>query len=95
MLRPPGVIPIRGTLTAPFATVAEGLSVAQTGDTIYVRAGTYSTVDIDKSGITLSGYPNEIVKIIARLVCYQQTNDIVENFDVSGAPAGNYNGAVE
>ncbi len=84
-----------GTLTAPFATVAEGLSVAQTGDTIYVRAGTYSTVDIDKSGITLSGYPNEIVKIIGRLVCYQQTNDIVENFDVSGAPAGNYNGAVE
>jgi len=84
-----------GTLTAPFATVAKGFSVAQTGDTIYVRAGTYSTVEINKSGITLSGYPNEIVKIIGRLICYQQNNDTVENFDVSGAPAGNYNGAVE
>ena len=84
-----------GTLTAPFATVTKGLSVAQTGDTIYVRAGTYSTVEINKSGITLSGYPNEIVKIIGRLICYQQNNDTVENFDVSGAPAGNYNGAVE
>ena len=31
-----------GTLTAPWLTIAKALSTASGGDTIYVRAGTYS-----------------------------------------------------
>jgi parallel beta-helix repeat protein len=54
-----------GTLSRPFCTISKGLSVAQPGDTIFIRAGTYPTQRIrGKSGtaslpITLRAYPGE------------------------------------
>ncbi len=56
-----------GTIDQPFLTIPKAVSVAQLGDTIYVRGGTYSissTITISKSGITderyfLFGYSNE------------------------------------
>ena len=56
-----------GTLTEPFATVAKAVSVAQAGDLIYVRGGTYfpsQTINIATSGtpgnlIKLWAYPGE------------------------------------
>ncbi len=56
-----------GTIDQPFLTIPKAVSVAQLGDTIYVRGGTYSissTITISKSGITderyfLLGYSNE------------------------------------
>jgi hypothetical protein len=54
-----------GTQTAPFKTIQRAAIVANPGDTVLVRAGTYSeSVDIPKSGvsgqpITIKAYPGE------------------------------------
>ena len=54
-----------GTLAAPWKTIQHGVSKLAAGDTLYVRAGTYSeSVSITASGtssapITISSYPGE------------------------------------
>lgn len=56
-----------GTITSPFHTIAKAVSVVQSGETIYVRGGTYSltaTITLGKSGtenarISLLAYPGE------------------------------------
>lgn len=61
-----------GTLSSPFASLAKAQSMASTGDTVYVRGGTYATFTIaatdanynyvhvlNKSGITYAAYPGE------------------------------------
>jgi hypothetical protein len=61
-----------GTISAPFKSLTKAQSVAVSGDTVYIRAGTYTSFTIassdttynyvhnfSKSGITYSGYPGE------------------------------------
>lgn len=54
-----------GTVDQPVQTIQKGVDLAQPGETVFVRAGTYvETVTIDKSGtagqpITISAYPGE------------------------------------
>jgi hypothetical protein len=46
-----------GTYSAPFLTVQKAISIAQAGDSIYLRAGTYinnSTINISSSGTALN-----------------------------------------
>jgi hypothetical protein len=58
-----------GTLAAPFATLAKGLTVLQAGDTLYLRGGVYNqrihsdtqTIPVGTAGnvITIASYPGE------------------------------------
>lgn len=54
-----------GTISKPFRTIQKGVNSTNTGDTTYVRGGTYhEAITITNSGtssspITLSGYPGE------------------------------------
>src|SRR5262252_8168098 len=61
-----------GTQTAPFASMARGITVLHAGDTLYVRAGTYPGYDINRpfpsgtswsQAITVAGYPGETVVV--------------------------------
>src|SRR5512141_399700 len=60
-----------GTLQAPFATIARGMQMAQAGDTVLLRGGTYrETLSSVRSGlpgqpITVTSYNNEQVFISA------------------------------
>jgi hypothetical protein len=57
-----------GTLAAPLATPGKALALAAAGDTILLRAGTYTitrTLAITKAGLTLRSYPGEQAKIVA------------------------------
>ncbi len=49
-----------GTITSPFLTIAQAMTTVTTGDTVYLRAGTYrETVNITTPSITISGYQTE------------------------------------
>jgi hypothetical protein len=54
-----------GDISHPFKTIQHGVNVAQPGDTVYVRGGTYNKqVQMVRSGtagspITIAGYPGE------------------------------------
>jgi hypothetical protein len=49
-----------GTLSNPFATLSKAISASSSGDTIYMRGGTYTnSITISKSGITIRNYNNE------------------------------------
>lgn len=49
-----------GTLSSPYATVSKAISASSSGDTIYMRGGTYTnSITITKSGITIRNYNNE------------------------------------
>src|SRR5687768_8382261 len=71
-----------GTLAAPFRHIQRAASVAQPGDTVFVRAGTYrETVRPAKSGtetarITFKPYNNESVTISGA--------DLVKSWSVNG-----------
>jgi parallel beta helix pectate lyase-like protein len=57
-----------GTLAAPVATPGRALALAAAGDTILLRAGTYTitrTLSIAKTGLTLRSYPGERARIVA------------------------------
>jgi hypothetical protein len=57
-----------GTLAAPLATPGKALALAAAGDTILLRAGTYTitrTLSITQAGLTLRSYPGERAKIVA------------------------------
>ena len=57
-----------GTLAAPLATPGKALALAAAGDTILLRAGTYTitrTLSITQVGLTLRSYPGERAKIVA------------------------------
>jgi len=84
-----------GTLTSPFNTISKAMNVAQTGDLIYVRAGTYPTFSISKSGITVAGYNGEMPVISGGkgIECSKKTDVVIKGFDVTGA-SGNYIGAI-
>ena len=49
-----------GTLSSSFATLSKAMSASSSGDTIYMRGGTYTnSITISKSGITIRNYNNE------------------------------------
>jgi hypothetical protein len=58
-----------GAISTPFATPAKALSLAQPGDTVYLRGGVYrSTITAVRSGtwnapITISAFPGEAVTV--------------------------------
>ena len=57
-----------GTLAAPLATPGKALALAAAGDTIPLRAGTYTitrTLSITQVGLTLRSYPGERARIVA------------------------------
>src|SRR5438552_3044438 len=61
-----------GTMAAPFKTIRKGAMVAQPGDTVYLRGGTYNeAVSLTTSGtatawITFSAAPGELPIIDGR-----------------------------
>jgi parallel beta-helix repeat protein len=62
-----------GTQSAPFKTLAKGVSILNAGDTLYVRSGTYlqtGSLNISRSGtstarITIAGYPGDAMPVIS------------------------------
>ena len=64
-----------GTETAPFRAITKGIAVAQAGDVIYIKAGTYAEVggiQISKSGVAgrnmvISSAPGDLGKVWIRL----------------------------
>ena len=84
-----------GTLASPYKTISKGISKAVAGDTVYVRAGTYPTFSISKSGITVSGYNGEMPLISGGIGirCYNANNVTIKGFEVTGV-SGNYIGAI-
>lgn len=71
---PSGSDTAAGTLAQPFGTIARGLSFLKAGDTLYIRAGTYSErIDSNRQTIPtgtswadapiIAGYPGEIVTL--------------------------------
>jgi hypothetical protein len=86
-----------GTLAAPVATPARALQLAAAGDTILLRAGTYSitrTIDITKAGIVFKAAPGESVRIVAgtsdltnltSVVVVYSSGVTVENLELQGA----------
>lgn len=56
-----------GTVAKPVATPKQALNMAESGDTIYLRAGRYAIerfLWIDKASLTISSYPNERAAIV-------------------------------
>lgn len=62
----------KGSLTSPFLTIKKGISILKPGDTLFIRAGTWTEqIDLagpNKSGtasawLKISGYPGETVVI--------------------------------
>lgn len=48
-----------GTFNAPWQTPQYAVETAPDGATIYIRAGTYSPITIERTGLTLLSYPGE------------------------------------
>ncbi len=84
-----------GALTTPFKTISKAINAALTGDSIYVRAGTYPSFAVSKSGITIAAYSGEMPVISGGIGirCYNANNVIIQGFEVTGA-SGNYIGAI-
>ncbi len=91
-----------GSFNAPFATIAKAVSVAQPGDTIFLRGGVYnltSTVTLSKNGSDelryyLKGYPNDSQRPLLNFSSMQSGDGInltgsywfIKGIDVCRAP---------
>ncbi len=53
-----------GTLAAPWLTLQHAVDTAIPGSIIYVRGGTYLGFIIERSNLTVSGYPDETVVVV-------------------------------
>jgi parallel beta-helix repeat protein len=84
-----------GTLSQPFCTINKGIAVLQSGDTLYVRRGTYPAFSVNKSNITISGYNGElpIINEGIGIRLYNASYVTVHGFEVVGA-AGNWSGGI-
>jgi parallel beta-helix repeat protein len=81
-----------GTIDSPLKTISKAINLAQTGDFIYVRAGTYPSFAImDKSNITISGYNNEYPLITGNfpISLYRVSYITISGFEVTGATTQN------
>jgi hypothetical protein len=86
-----------GTLAAPLATPGRALAVAAAGDTVLLRAGTYSitrSLAITQRGLTLRSYPGEWARIVAgtgdltnlaSVVVVYASRVVVEDLELQGA----------
>ena len=94
-----------GSNTRPWATLSYALGVAEPGDTIYVRAGTYpeGEINIPKSGlpgspITIRNYPGERPILFHTTVRFNGKSYIAwQGFEIDGNEAedsGDYNNEV-
>ena len=74
-----------GTVSSPFATVSKAISAASSGDTIYLRGGTYTnSITISKSGITIRNYNNEKPIIVGTTSTTVQFSSKVSNVMIYG-----------
>jgi len=90
-----------GTLTAPYLTIQKGLGIAQAGDTVFVKAGTYQEyVSFKNSGtmgqpIVLKNYGNEVVLVDAentRVYCIytnKKSNLVVDGINAANSTVYN------
>ncbi|HXJ61203.1 MAG TPA: right-handed parallel beta-helix repeat-containing protein, partial [Verrucomicrobiae bacterium] len=91
-----------GTLTTPWLTIAKALSTASGGDTIYVRAGTYSEGDKVISGpsgsasapTVLAAYQGESVQLIGSGNSGRVALDALSYFTIDGLTISNLNQGV-
>lgn len=73
-----------GTESLPFKTITKAIDAAKTGDTIYVRAGTYPAFTVSKSGLKILAYPNERPLISGGLGVWIKANDVLfSGFEVA------------
>ncbi|HJZ87363.1 MAG TPA: right-handed parallel beta-helix repeat-containing protein, partial [Polyangia bacterium] len=87
----------RGTMESPFATVQHAADVAQPGDVICARGGTYTGVALARSGapsqpIVLRTYPGETAALSAGLAFFAGWGQpvgwiLVQGFDITQPPA--------
>lgn len=83
------------SLTTPYKTISKAISSASAGDTVYVRAGTYPSFSVTKSGsagnyLTISGYGSERPTITGgsqQIVLTSVSYVRITGFDVKGATA--------
>ena len=75
---PTGSDTAAGTITAPFKTIQRAVNVAQAGDTIDLRGGTYSNqiAIVSKPNITIQSYPGERASIVNPTTSTSLGNDI-------------------
>lgn len=60
-----------GTQANPFGTIQEGVAAVEPTGTVHILDGTYqifSTITINKAGITLKGYPNTLIELRAAVI---------------------------
>ena len=53
-----------GTFNAPWRTLQHAIGAAPSGATIYVRAGNYTGFVVERTNLTISGYPGETPSIL-------------------------------
>ena len=81
-----------GSINAPYKTIARALSVAASGDTVYVRGGEYTGFTVSKS-VNVLGYSGENPHITGRIICYRADNVVISGLEVTGG-SGSYTGAI-
>ncbi len=78
-----------GTAAAPWRTIGKGLASAGSGQTVYVRAGTYPEgLTFSRTGITLAAYPGEKPTVTGRLKI-TASNVKVSGFKFQGGTSAN------
>jgi hypothetical protein len=96
---PSGSDSAAGTQAAPFKSIAKAQSAAASGDTVYVRAGTYSyttattgcssqtavvdAITLSKNGVSYLNYPAE--KVQFNFSGMTGVNCRIKGFDVTGS----------
>lgn len=73
-----GAVDGNGSQSNPFGTIQEGIqAVAPTG-TVHILGGTYpvtTTINVNKPGITLKGYPNTLIELQAATILFLVTGN--------------------
>lgn len=83
-----------GTLASPFKTITKAINAAQTGYSIYVRAGTYPAFTVSKNDLIISGYPGERPIISGGFgIQLSGSNITISDFEVT-AMTSNYSAGI-
>jgi len=67
-----------GSQANPFGTIQEGVTAVEPTGTVHVLGGNYpvsATVTINKTGVTLKGYPNTIIELQAAIIPFLVLGD--------------------
>jgi Collagen triple helix repeat (20 copies). len=75
-----GAVGGNGTQANPFGTIQQGVTAVSPTGTVHVLGGTYpitSQITINKTGVTLQGYPNTIISLQAAVVPFLVTGNAV------------------